>query len=238
MSSQYTYLIVDLLCLAGPLLLSFYPKFRFDKYWKHFIIPCLFIGALFIGWDILYTYWGVWGFNHEYTLGIRIAGLPVEEYMFFICIPFACVFTYHAFTKLFDFKRASGFIYPFYIVLGIILLIGAALNTDRLYTVATFFLLGIILLVFATRKAAFLPAFFFSFLFILIPFFISNGVLTGSFLDRTIVYYNDEENLGIRMLTIPFEDMFYGMLLLILNVYGYELSLKASSNNPAVDRKK
>lgn len=226
MSPRYTYLLVDLLCLAGPLLLSFYPKFRFDKNWKYFILPCIIIAAFFIGWDVLYTHLGVWGFNHEYTLGIKVAGLPLEEYLFFLCIPFACVFTYHAFNKLFNFERMAGFIYPLYIVMGIASLILAILNTDKLYTVATFSLLGITLLVFAFRKAPFLPAFFFAFLFILIPFFISNGVLTGSFIDRTIVYYNDEENLGIRMLTIPFEDMFYGMLLLVLNVFGYELSLK------------
>ena len=107
MSETYTYLLVDTFCLAGPLLLSFYPKFRFYTNWKYFIIPCIIVGALFIAWDVLYTSLGVWGFNHRYTLGHSLLGLPLEEYLFFLCIPFACVFTYHAFNSLFNFQRTS-----------------------------------------------------------------------------------------------------------------------------------
>ena len=79
MSERYTYLLVDLCCLAGPLLLSFYPRFRFYRSWNYFLMPCVAVALIFIGWDILYTALGVWGFNHRFTLGIPIFGLPVEE---------------------------------------------------------------------------------------------------------------------------------------------------------------
>lgn len=226
MSPSYTYLLVDVFCLLGPLLLSFYPKFRFYPNWKYFILPCVLVGILFITWDVLYTSLGVWGFNHEYTIGYSFLGLPLEEYLFFLCIPFACVFTYHAFSMLFNFQWAAGFVQAFYFILSVALFIGAIIYVDRLYTVATFFLLSITLAVFAIKKSGFLPVFFFSFLFILVPFIVSNGILTGSFLNRVIVYYNNDENIGIRILTIPVEDVFYGMLLLLLNVYGYERMLK------------
>ena len=44
-----------------------------------------------------------------------------------------------------------------------------------------------------------------------IPFLIVNGLLTSI----PVVLYNDAENLGIRIYTIPVEDVFYGYALLL-----------------------
>ena len=46
----------------------------------------------------------------------------------------------------------------------------------------------------------------------LLPFFTINGVLTA----LPIVWYNDNENLGIRLGTVPLEDAFYSLLLLLI----------------------
>ena len=52
--------------------------------------------GVFIPWDVIFTINGVWGFNSDYFLGFEIFSLPLEEWLFFICIPFACVFTHYA----------------------------------------------------------------------------------------------------------------------------------------------
>lgn len=64
---------------------------------------------------------------------------------------------------------------------------------------------------------------YFSYLVTLIFFFIVNGVLTGSYIDEPVVWYNNSQNLGIRMGTIPFEDIFYGFLLIasIIQIFEY-----------------
>ena len=69
------------------------------------------------------------------------------------------------------------------------------------------------------RTPQLLSSFIVSYIFILIPFFIINGLLTGSFILDEIVWYNDNYNLGIRIGTIPFEDIFYGFSLLFLPLY-------------------
>jgi lycopene cyclase domain-containing protein len=229
MSEKYTYLLVDFFCIIFPFIFSFLPAFDFYKHWKKFTIPCIAVGLFFIIWDVIFTYLGVWSFSDKYTIGLKIINLPIEEILFFICIPYASSFSYYCFKKYFKFEGLNKFVKLFYILLIPVLLVIAAFNIQKLYTSVTFILLTVFLSIALLKKWDFLSVFFVCFLFILIPFFISNGILTGSFLNRVVVSYNDNHNLGIRMLTIPVEDTFYGMLLLLMNVAGFEfLSTKKS----------
>ena len=49
-----------------------------------------------------------------------------------------------------------------------------------------------------------------------------NGILTGSFLETPIVNYNNFENLGIRVFTVPIEDIGYCFSMLFGNLMIYE----------------
>ncbi len=64
--------------------------------------------------------------------------------------------------------------------------------------------------------------FYLAFGVILFPFFIINGVLTGSFIEDEVVWYNDVATIGMRMGTVPVEDVFYAMLLILMNISIFE----------------
>lgn len=223
MNEKYLYLSIDLFCIVIPFVCSFYPKAPFHKKWK-FLFPAMLVTAVvFIVWDEVFTQLGVWGFNERYLTGIYIGSLPLEELLFFICIPYACIFTYFALNHLIE----RDYLFPHQELISslliVVLLVLGMYYFEKLYTGVTFVSLGI-LLAFQMLKLRprYMGRFYFAFGVILIPFFISNGLLTGSFIDGEVVWYNNQENLGLRLGTIPFEDIFYAMLLLLMNVVIFE----------------
>ncbi|NJB82205.1 lycopene cyclase domain-containing protein [Wenyingzhuangia aestuarii] len=218
---QYTYLIIDLGCLLIPFLCSFYPKHAFYKEWKPFFISCISIAIFFLIWDEIFTQQAFWGFNPDYLTGIYVGNLPIEEILFFICIPYACSFTFFAFQYLLPHKKNNQKLIRVNNVLALFLLGLSILNYHKWYTFVTFLLLGVFLLYLQKVKIN-LFYYYLTFVTILPFFFVSNGILTGSFLEAPIVWYNNAENLGIRMFTIPVEDIFYGMLLIFSNLYVHQ----------------
>ncbi len=220
---KYLYLIINILTLVGPLSASFYPKAPFYKKWKY-VFPAIALTAfIFIVWDEVFTRMSVWGFNERYLLGIYIGNLPLEEILFFICIPYACVFTYFSLSYLI--KKDILFLYQKHIsiVLLIVLLVIGVSNLQKWYTAVSFIMLALMLTFqLWVLKPTYMGRFYFAYLFILLPFLVVNGVLTGSFIEEEVVWYNNAENLFIRIGTIPVEDIFYGMLLILINVILYE----------------
>lgn len=218
MPTKYTYLLVDFLCFIFPFILSFHPKTKFYKQLKYFALPCLLTATFFVVWDMLFTHLQVWSFNPNYVLGLYFFNLPIEELLFFICIPYACVFTYHLVKLFLNVTKYNKQALWFSFGLILFLLTIAFFNLQKLYTSVTFIVLAILLSWLIFKKVLYLANFYLSFLFILLPFFISNGILTGSFIDEPVVIYNNAQNIGVRMFTIPFEDTFYGMLLMLMNI--------------------
>ena len=225
------YLALNLGSLIIPLIYSFHPKVRFYTKFKAFIPAMLISAVVYLSWDVLFTKNGIWGFNHRYLLGWDLMGLPLEEWMFFICIPYACVFTHYTLTSIFPQfslgKKTANYLHWFLIIL---LVIVVAINSGKSYTLYNG-LLSLAILVSAILKIPkVLRQFYLTFLIILIPFFIVNGVLTGSFIEEEVVWYNDAENLGIRLFTIPVEDIFYAFGLILLNIFLTELFTKKSKS--------
>jgi lycopene cyclase domain-containing protein len=220
---RYYYLLIDLACLLLPLAFSFTTKYNFPQQWK-FLLPAIAIPAIiFILWDYGFTAMKVWGFNPRYVSGIYFGNLPMEEILFFICVPFACLFTYAAvnYHQQAEPLPDNGRRVTWVLIAGLILV--GLRNYDKWYTSVTFITTAIFLLILqVVVRPRYLARFYFAYIFILIPFFFVNGILTGTGLPEPIVWYNDRENLGIRMMTIPFEDTFYGMLLILMNVSIFE----------------
>jgi len=215
------YSLLVLISISGPLILSFDTKVNFYRYWRSLFPAAFIIGSLYIAVDIFFVKYGIWGFNPVYHSAHVILGLPIEEWMFFIVIPYACVFIHFVFVSYFpDIKASDSFVRIFSIVFVICLGLIVILNADKAYTVFNFTILIIAILLGLLEGKGLLNRFYITFLIMLVPFFITNSILTGTFIDSEVVWYNNSEILGIRILTFPVEDAGYafslGFLILLL----------------------
>ena len=220
---QYTYLAINFFSIIVCFLFSFHPKIRFHQHFQAFLKSSSMVALPFLIWDAWFTKIGVWWFNDDYLLGIRWWGLPFEEILFFICIPFACVFTYFCLNLFFTFnfiKKVENW-------LVWLLIIGFAsisiLFYDKIYTFCTFAIATISIIILKyVLKIDWLSKATFVYLLLLPGFFAVNGLLTGTGLESPIVNYNPNNFMNIRILTIPIEDSVYGYVLILWNLYFFK----------------
>ena len=95
-------------------------------------------------------------------------------------------------------------------------------NYDKLYTFVCLGLFTLLMLSQIIFEWKYAQRFYLSFIIIFIPFFFVNSALTGSYTENPVVYYDNAENLGIRMGTVPVEDIFYCFALLYSSTLLFE----------------
>ncbi|MFN8282101.1 MAG: lycopene cyclase domain-containing protein [Chitinophagales bacterium] len=226
MSAKYTYLFLMLGTIAGPVLLSFDKRVAFYKKWKHLPIPLFITLVYFVIWDSYFTKIGIWNFSDKYILGIKFFLLPIEEWLFFIFVPFACIFIYECTNYYIKKDVLQKFASKINGIILLMISVVSILNLHRTYTAFNFISAAILMAyVQFIVKPIWLGRFYIGYFISLIPFFLVNGILTY----LPVVTYNNAENLGIRLYTIPIEDTIYCLLLLLMNVTMYEY-LKQQKN--------
>ncbi len=219
---NWLYLGLNLFAISFPLARSFEPRIRYASRWKSLFPAIIITGAFFLIWDVLFTKTGVWGFNDDYLVGIRIFGLPIEEWFFFISVPFASVFIYDCVKYFLPSLKSSQLLRIATLAFAAGLILIAWINSERAYTFWNLLFGGSYLAIIAILNPTWLAKFWVGYLIHLLPFLLVNSVLTGSFIDEPVVWYENAENLGIRIFTIPVEDTIYALLLLLMNCSIYE----------------
>lgn len=215
--SLYTALLF--FSILVPFIMSFDRKVSFFRMWKSMIPSAIIVGAVYIIVDIFFVKNRVWGFNPVYHSNVVILGLPLEEWLFFIVIPYASLFIHYVFVAYFPgIMISNNLVRILAAVIIIFLLIVILFNLDKAYTFFNFSLLILVLIWALFDKSRILNRYFLSFLIILMPFFIVNSILTGTFIEGEVVWYNNAETLGIRLGTIPVEDVGYLFSLILLNL--------------------
>lgn len=206
---RWAYLLFDALIFVPTFATGFIPRVGFAPRMVPLLKACLAVAVPFIVWDAAVVD-RHWFFSDQYTLGLRLWGLPIEEMLFFLAVPWACVYSWE--TLLFGGKskptpalRAAPFLALFLVGMS-----AAALATGREYTALALGALGLMVALDRAVGTALFeqPRFWLFMLFVAGLGLVFNGYLT-----RHIVSYDDRYNLGVRITTVPLEDFIYGAAL-------------------------
>jgi len=219
------YLIFNVVVLIGPLALSFEPTIRFIKQWKAIVGAIVLSMIPYIIWDSAVAN-RHWFWNVHYTLGPRFLRLPLEEWLFFVTVPYACLFSREVLRKYLpnSTKRELEWVrVGCFALLPLGLLI---FRTGREYTGLMLMALGAVALLDRQLKTdLFLQTrSYWYFALVIVCTFIFNMYLTA----RPVLIYDESYQLDFRVITIPIEDFGYGLGHLILSAICYDwLNLRA-----------
>lgn len=219
LENQGLYAIVLALAFFPVFVLSFDKRVHYYTSWPYLWRGGLFTAAFFIFWDYFKTAYQVWGFNPRYYLGITFMGLPIEELLFFVVIPFCCVFIY----KCLNHYVQKNIFKPLEQLTTTVIVIGCLLLTifywQKAYTATTCIITGAGFLYHSLFvDAPYRARMYFAMLVSLIPHALLDNALTGAFTSEPLVIYNPNEYMGIFAGALPVEDFIYGFLLFLLNI--------------------
>jgi len=217
------YFWILIFAFAGPFFLSFDQKVGYYKKWKYLLPAILSVALVFIIWDEYFTKKEIWGFTPAYIQEIYLGHLPLEEVLFFIIVPYNCVFIYEVLNAYFPsttLSKLTKFFAFFFVLSGFVLstwfldnwYTSVACGASAILTVGLYFIF----------KVSWYERFAFAYLVALIPFLIVNGILTGMVTENPVVWYNESHIIGIRIGTIPFEDLYYNYCLFLPIIGLYE----------------
>lgn len=223
MNPRLHFLLLDFLYLAIPLLFSFSGKAPFFRKWKYLSISTLVAGIIFFAWDWVFTTIGIWEFNADRLVGWYIFGVPLEEALYYICIPYAGVFVYHTLTH----AIARDYIYFHHELissaLSVLFMVMGIYHMDKAFTGTVFIGSGIFLAFqMIVLKPRYMSRFYFATPFILLLLVPHALLITGQFSIQLPVWHDINETLGVRIGTAPVEVLIFGWFLILVNVTLYE----------------
>lgn len=223
---RYEYFLFNVVVVFFPLVLSFWRPSFFLHHWGRAWLSIAVVACPFVLWDawVAGTHWT---FNSNYVLGFKVAGLPVEEIMFFFTVPFSCLYSWQMFfrpetighlpkaestnTSEPEHHPSQGLAWLSWLWLVCLPFGIWFLWQGQQYT-------GLTLLALVTAWGLdrvlnirlFQYGRFYLYLLLVVMFtLLFNGYLTY----RPVVLYGEAYQVGIRIGTIPIEDFGYGLSL-------------------------
>jgi lycopene cyclase domain-containing protein len=205
---KFEYLLFNLLVIAGPLAYSFEKQVNFRQYWRQAFPAILLSLGVFVLWDFAVTN-RHWYFNPPYMLDFRLLRLPLEEWLFFITVPYACLFVREVLATMLENRIVRGLEWVRAGMFAMLPIGVLVFRFGKEYTGLVLIALGVVgFLDRQLRTNTLLQTRTYIFFAAVVGFtFVFNMYLTA----RPLLIYAAAYQLNFRVITIPIEDFFYGL---------------------------
>lgn len=216
---KHLYSLIALAVLAGPLALSFDDKVHFWTHWPAVAIASALTGLLYLFWDSLVVRRGDWSFNPKFTGTFRLFHLPVGEILFFVSVPYACLFLFEVVKAYFP-NGDLITVNPTSLYAGALVFVAAAaVFRKHGYTVLAMASVAIFLSTLALTHPTLAgrTEFWIWMGLCFVAFALVNGLYTA----LPTIWYNPKAIWGIKIGPIPLEDFFYNLSYLGLTLCFY-----------------
>jgi len=224
-----TYLLIDVFIIAVPLVLTFDKRIVYYRQIPAVAFSIGVVSTCYVIWDVIVTARGEWSFNSKYLTGIHLLNLPLEEMLFFITVPYSCLFIYEAVS--YATKDRVGKIPTPVVITAIAMLLAASVAVrDQGYTSKALASCSLFFAVACWLDRPLLNSkqYWVWLAICYVPFLLINSVLTA----LPVVEYNPAAIFGVRVFTIPIEDFFYNYAMLSFYLLFYRMRRKPTSAVP------
>lgn len=216
-NGKYFYLYFNIIILIVNTLLSLYKPIGFYKHKLSIFLSLTFTFIIIQVWDKWFKDYEIWSFNPNLIIGNMIGSLPVEQLLFNLNIVFFSILVYK-YLKTFHrrFEKISVYFHFGFILFCFGM---AVFNAERIYTFVVFSALAIFLTIqYFVYKLKHMGFFYLTWIIIIIPYFIAQYFIT----QLQIIKYNFDQCMGRKFSNFPGEDLFFLMLICIINISIYE----------------
>lgn len=220
------YLYINLAIIIFPLIFSFERRIKYYSKIKSVLLSIVSVGAFFIAWDAFATYRGHWSFNPDQIGGLKLFGLPIEEILFFVTVPYSCLFIFESIVYFFRDRRIFSPNKWLFVGVGVAFILISFGFYSKEYTFLAMLSVGFsILLVSFFSVRVFSSRAYWAYIFVTFwLFFIFNYVLTSI----PVVEYSPSAISGLRVITIPIEDFMFNFSMLTMYLAVYLLACRNS----------
>jgi lycopene cyclase domain-containing protein len=211
---------LNLEIISFPLIFSFERRrIKFYTRIRPILVSMFLVGMFFVGWDAFATFRGHWSFNPAYVNETQILGLPIEEILFFVTVPYSCLFVFESILQLIGDKKMFSPKKRVFSIIGSLIMFSAFGFYNKEYTFLAILSVGLsVLIVSLVDVKLFSSRLYWIYTVLtIVLFLIFNYLLTST----PVVQYSSAAITGFRVTTIPIEDFLfnYSMLTNYLLVY-------------------